>query len=98
MAANKGSAGIGDMLMCLEDKGYFRVGLLGNACHGAAVVPTELVSMASAVSGFVDPADSDVVFLFLMQHFQGSKWSYCQPEGYDTYDVVDVMIMTGLAV
>ena len=61
---------------------------------GATVVPTELFSMVCDVSGFVDPADSDVVCMFLMQHFQGTKWSYCQPEGYDTYDAVDVMIMS----
>ena len=32
--------------------------------------------------------------MYLMQHFQGSKWNYRQPEGYDTYDAVDVMIMS----
>ena len=94
MAADKGSAGINDMLLCLEEKGYFRVGFQGNACHGAAGVPTELVNMAMAVSGYVDPADGEVVYWFLVHHFKGSKWSYWQPEGYDTIDVVDVMIMS----
>ena len=61
------------MLMCLEVNGYFREGFLGNACHGAAVVPTGLASMAWAVCGYVDLADSDVVYWFLMQHFQCSK-------------------------
>ena len=83
MAADKGSAGFHDMLLCLEDKGYFRVGWeshMGKACHASAGVPTELIEVAIAVSGWVDPADSDVVFKYLEHYFMGSQWGYWQPE------------------
>ena len=67
---------------------------MGKACHASAGVPTELIEVAIAVSGWVDSADSDVVFNYLEHYFMGSQWGYWQPEGYDTYDAVDVMIMS----
>ena len=49
--------------------------------------------MSWAVTGLVDPDDSEVIFEFLLMHFQGCDWDYLEPDGHDTYDQLDVMIM-----
>ena len=100
LAADMGGAGIDDMLTCLAVKGYTpwdplaHMGTCLPTLVGMAGVYIDLDNMAFIVAGFVDRADTDSVFFFLRQHFEGSSWCYREPEGYDLYDAIDVMIMS----
>ena len=85
LAANKGQAGIFEMLMCIMVKGYTPT--------ANGIGKHTFLDVVIAMGGGVDPLDEEVVVDYLKQHFQASAWCYCQPQGYDTYDLTDVMIM-----
>ena len=85
LAANKGQAGIFDMLMCIMVKGYTPdTSNAGNSSY---------FEMVFNMGRTLDLLDEEVVVVHLATYFRGCAWSYSQPQDCDTYDLTDVMIM-----
>ena len=73
------------MLLCIMVKGY-----TPDASNSGNSTFTDVVV---AVGGAVDPLDEGVVVAYVLKYFRGCAWCYSQPQGYDTYDLTDVMIV-----